>query len=93
MALDSLALIVTVEGAVPLITSPSSVTLTLTVIAVVGAEDAVIVNVADVPSVTGEVPAEMVTSGAFCCCGERGGDAGSSLSFTVTLAEDELPTV
>ena len=76
---------VTVDGGVPLMTSSVSVTFTLTVIAVEGAGSAVIVNVAFVPSVTGEVPAEIVN------CGVPGG--GLSLSLTMTVAEDGEPTV
>ena len=84
---------VTVASGVPLMTSPVSLTFTLTIIAVVGAGDAVIVKVASVPSVTGEVPAEIVTagfSGVGCCvvggCWMGGGD-GFSSSSTVTLTD------
>ena len=86
---------VTVEGAVPLMTLPVSVTSTFTVSALAGAGDTLIVNVAAVPSITGEVPAEIVTCGVGGGGGVDGVDGveRSSLSFTVTLAEDELPTV
>ena len=58
----------TLEDGVPLIMSPSSLTSTFTVSTEVGAGDTLIVNVADVPSVTGVVTAEIVT------CGVGGGD-------------------
>ena len=64
---------------------PLWLTFTFTFIEVVGAGDAVSVKVASVPSVMGEVPAEMVTCGVF------GG--GLSLSLTVTVADDGEPTV
>ena len=52
---------VIVEGGVPLMKSPFWLTSTFTVIVADGAGDAVSVNVAFVPSMTGEVPAEIVT--------------------------------
>ena len=71
-------------------TLPVSLTSTFTVREVVGAGFAVIVKVAAIPSITDEVPAEIVTCGVG---GGGVGGGGSSLSSTVTLAEDELPTV
>ena len=76
---------VTDDAGEPLMTSSVSLTFTLTVIAVVGAGDAVIVNVASVPSVTGDVSASIVT------CGVPGGEM--SLSSTVILAEAGEPVV
>ena len=75
-----LALKVMVDGGVPLRTSSVWVTFTFTVSAVAGAGFALIVNVAAVPSVTGDVFAVIVT-------------CGMSLSLTVTVAEDGVPTV
>ena len=81
---------VTVEGRV-LMTLPVSVTPTFTVIVADGAGDAVSVKVAAVPSVTGEVPAEIVTDGVPGGGGGGGGGEGDpvSLSLTVTVAEME----
>ena len=76
---------VTVASGVPLMTSSVSLTFTLTVIAVVGAGSAVIVKVAAVPSVTGDVSASIVTSGTP--------GVEMSSSFTVTFAEDGEPVV
>ena len=68
----------------PLMKLPLCVTFTLTFIEVVGAGVAVSVKVASVPSVMGEVPAEMVTAGV------PGGEV--SLSLTVMVTEDGEPT-
>ena len=75
-----MALNVTVEGGVPLMTSPVWVTFTFTVSAVAGLGSAVIVNVASVPSVT------LARFAVIVIC-------GMSLSLTVTVAEDGEPTV
>ena len=80
MAVDSLALKVTVEGGVPLMTSPVSVMFTFTVSAVAGLGCAVSVKVAFMPSVMDVVFAVIVT-------------CGMSLSLTVTVAEAGVPTV
>ena len=69
----------------PLMKLPFWLTFTLTFIEVVGAGDAVSVNVAFAPSVMGEVPAEIDTDGV------PSGEV--SLSLTVTVAEDGEPTV
>ena len=79
---------VIVASGVPLMKVPVWVMFTLTVIAVVGVGAAVIVNVASVPSVMGEVPAEIVTSG-----GTGAFTSGASSSLTLTVAEDGSPTV
>ena len=69
----------------PLMVLPVSLTFTFTVIGDAGVGDAVSVNVAFAPSVTGEVPAEIVTCGVF--------SGGLSLSLTVMVAEAGEPTL
>ena len=87
VAVLCLALKVTDDAGVPLRTLPVWVTFIRTFSAAVGAGFAVIVKVASVPSVTGEVPAEIVTSG-------RGSfTPGASLSLTLTVADDGEPAV
>ena len=75
-----MALNETVEGGVPLMTSPVWVTFTFTVRAVAGLGFAMIVNVASVPSVT------LARFAVIVIC-------GMSLSFTVTVADDGVPIV
>ena len=88
MAVDSLALKVTVEGGMPLRTLPVWVTFTFTFSAAVGAGSAVSVNVAAMPSVTLARFAVIVISG-----GSGAFISGASLSSTVTDAEDGELTV
>ena len=63
VAVRELAAKSTVVGAVPEIVDPVSLTATVTVSAAAGSPVRVKVNSAAVPSVTGDVPAAMVTSG------------------------------
>ena len=84
MAVDEPAAMVTEVGAVPLIIAPLSVTPTVTLRLEVVAPVRVTVNVAAVPSDTGEVPALILTSGVV-------GGVVLSLSLTVTVAEDDVP--